>query len=181
METYIAPPGPLKLEQLTGSYIVQSNIFDNYNRHGETMLLDVQPQKNQHGTTSALDMGLMEGTMLLALSSDSLELLRQDMEAKSDDSDSASYSDDDGSSYGGKRKAKDKSHGKSLKRRLGGASVPSPVYLLWGGREKGEGEIQLEGKGSNNSHVGHLDFDPSMATASGELVFEEYFGDKKVT
>lgn len=139
MRAYAAPSGPLKLEHLTGSYLVRSGLLEDYRNQPGPMLLDVLQQKNPRGTTAAFDMGLLEETMLLSLSTDSLKALRQDMEVSSDDSDLDSDWGDYGSSYGRKRKAKQPSQGQPFKRRLGETPTSNRVYLLWGGREKGGG------------------------------------------
>lgn len=106
MRAYATSSGPLKLEHLTGSYLVKSDLLEDYRNQPGPILLDVLQQKNPHGTTAALDMGLREGTALLALSTDPLEALRQDIEVSSNDSDLDSNWGDYGSSYGRKRKAK---------------------------------------------------------------------------
>lgn len=164
--------GPLNLDSLTGSYIVQCEMTEEYCDDGMVMTLNIVQPHNAYGTTAAFDFGLVKGIMLLALSDDALHLLRQDLEVDPDDSDFDSYESPR------KRKAEGThpAHG-PIKRRLGESPKPNRVYLQWAGREPGEGVIQLD---TRNEHTGYLDFDASKASAQGVFAHPGFFGDARV-
>jgi hypothetical protein len=114
---------------------------------------------------------------LLAMSEDSLEMLRQDVEVDSDE-DTNQDSDDlrtgvHGNSGSRKRMAKGTGAAPgSIKRRLGATPKANRIYLRWAGRETGEGEIQLD---TDNKHTGHLDFDESKLSAKAVFSFPAMF------
>lgn len=178
MKNRQVPAGPLKLDQLTGSYVVRCEKMEDEGGSGEVRTLSIVQPCNVHGATAAFDFGLVEGTMLLALSDDALQLLRQDVEVDSDEEDDVDSDDLDG--YGGPRKRQRKATHTAqgpIKRRLGETPKSNRVYLQWAGRESGEGEIQLD---TENSHTGYLDFDASKASAQGVFAYPSYFGDERL-
>ena len=162
--------GPLSLDNLTGSYIVQCEMAEEYCDEGTVMTLDIVQPINAYGTTAAFDFGFVEGTLLLALSDDALHLLKQDQEVDS-------YSDDsefDGYASSRKRKAEGTQRAEGpTKRRLGESPKPNRLYLQWAGRETGGGEIQLN---TDNMHTGYLDFGASKASAQGVFGYPSLFG-----
>lgn len=173
MKNHHAAAGPLSLDNLAGSYIVQSETAEEYRRDDEAMTLDIIPPDNAHGTVATFNLGLVEGTMLLALSDDALHLLRQDVGYDPEDSDGDDY---DG--YGNKRKRKaEGTHAGQgpIKRRLGASPKPNRVYFQWAGRDTGERVIQLD---YDNKHYGYLDFDVSKAHAKGQFAHPSFFGDE---
>src|SRR5437764_10122621 len=85
MKNRQVPPGPLKLDHLTGSYVVRCEKMEDYGGDCDVMTLDIAQPCNAHGVTAAFVFRFVEGTILLALSDDELQLLRQDLEADSDE------------------------------------------------------------------------------------------------
>jgi hypothetical protein len=172
--------GPLKLDSLTGSYIVHCEEAEGYCDDGTVMTLDVVQLYNAYGATAAFDFGLIEGTMLLALSDDALHLLRQGLEVDPDEAVDPDSHDSDFDRYASPRKRKaEGTHTAEglIKRRLGELPKPSRVYLQWAGRTPGTGEIQLD---TENEHTGYLDFDASKASAQGVFAYPSYFGDARL-
>jgi hypothetical protein len=172
------PDSPLKLDDVTGSYVVRCDeIAEGYAR-GQVMTLDIVKPRNSLSTEATFYFGIVEGTMLLAISEDSLEMLRQDVEA---DSDEDTNQDSDGLRTGihgnsGSRKRKTKgtcAAPGSIKRRLGATLKANRIYLRWAGRETGEGEIQLD---MDNEHTGYLDFDESKLSAKAAFSYPGMFG-----
>jgi hypothetical protein len=161
------PDSPLKLDDLTGSYIVRCDKIAEGYTPKKVMTLDIVKPRNSLSTEAAFYFGIVEGTMLLAMSEDSLEMLRQDVEVDSDE-DTNQDSDDlrtgvHGNSGSRKRMAKGTCAAPgSTKRKLGATLKANRIYLQWAGRETGEGEIQLD---TNNEHTGYLDFDESKLSA----------------
>jgi hypothetical protein len=172
------PDSPLQVDDLTGSYVVRCDkIAEEYAR-GEVMTLDIVKPRNSLSTEAAFYFGIVEGTMLLAMSEDSLEMLRQDVEVDSDE-DTDQDSDNLGTGVhgnSGSRKRMAKGTGAapgSIKRRLGATLKANRIYLRWAGRETGEGEIQLD---TDNEHTGYLDFDESKLSAKAVFSFPAMFG-----
>ena len=147
--------------------------------------LDIAKPRNSVGTEAAFHFGVVEGTMLLAMSDDSLEMLRQDEEQDFDedfdkdfdedsdeDSDEGRDRDSDNIRMGlhgnsGSRKGIAKgalSVSGSSGRRLGATPQANRIYLQWVGRETGEGEIQVD---TDNRHTGYCDFEESKLSAKG--------------
>jgi hypothetical protein len=172
------PAGPLKLEHLTGSYVVRCEKMEDYCGDGEVITLDIVQPCNAHGATAAFDFRLVEGTILLALSNDALQLLRQDLEVGSDEEVDPDSDDSDGYAGPRKRKAKGTHTAQGpIKRRLGETPKSHRVYLQWAGRDPGTGEIQLD---TDNEHTGYLDFDASKASAQGVFAYPSFFGDERL-
>jgi hypothetical protein len=169
---------PLKLDDLTGSYVVRCDeIVDSY-APDEVMTLDIVKQRNPLNTEAAFYFGMVEGTMLLAMSEDSLQMLREDVEVDSDE-DTDQDSDNlrtgvHGNSGSRKRMAKGtRAEQGSIKRRLGTTPKSNRVYLQWAGRETGEGEVQVD---TDNKHTGYLDFNESKLSAKGVFSYPDMFG-----
>jgi hypothetical protein len=172
------PDGLLKLDDLTGSYIVQCNEIVERYAPNEVMTLDISKPRNPHGTEAAFYFGFLEGTMLLAISENLLQMLRQDAEVDSDeDADSGEDADPDedglqtgvyGNSGSRKRRA-DGAHAvqRSIKRKLGETPKINRIYLQRAGRETGESEIQLD---TDNEHTGYLDVDESKLSAKRSVL-----------
>lgn len=111
---------------------------------------------------------LIEGTMLRALSHDSLHRLREEQPPK------LTYcedeSDDESDGYGSKSKkskASEPSRGQAIGPRLGEAPKPNHVYLQWEARVV-DAYIKVD---QGDKHTGYLDFDASKATAHGEWAY----------
>ncbi|EAW10282.1 uncharacterized protein ACLA_047510 [Aspergillus clavatus NRRL 1] len=166
-------PGPLKPEDLTGSYIIECEAAEEYIMDGEKMTLDIQKPESVHGVVAAFSLGLIEGTMLLALSHDALHALREEQPPMEDDSEDE-WGDYDSDT--GKRKASNPAEGRVVKRRLGETPQPNRVYIQWTGREI-SGPIAVDEK---NEHTGYVDFEPSKATAQGQWAYPDFFGDEKL-
>jgi hypothetical protein len=172
------PDSPLKLDDLTGSYVVRCDeIVDSY-APGEVMILDIVKPRNPLSTEAAFYFGMVEGTMLLAMSEDSLQMFREDVEVDSDE-DTDQDSDNlrtgvHGNSGSRKRMAKGSRAAQgSIKRRLRTTPKSNRIYLQWAGRETGEGEIQLD---TESKHTGYLDFDESKLSAKGVFSYPDMFG-----
>jgi hypothetical protein len=180
MKNRQVPAGPLKLAQLTGSYVVRCEKIEDYCGDGEVMTLDIAQPCNAHEATAAFDFRLVEGTMLLASSDDALHLLRQGLEVGSDEEVDPDSDNSDFDGYAGPRKRKTKGTHTAqgpIKRRLGESPVPNRVYVQWAGRDPGTGETQLD---TNNEHTGHLDFDASKAFAQGVFSYPSFFGNARL-
>ena len=122
--------GPLRLEDLTGSYIVRCDTLERRYMHNEVMTLDIAKPDCALGTKAAFHFGFVKGTMLLAMSDDSLEMLRREEEVKSDE-DIDHEIDLHGSR---KRKAKDSiPASRPIKRKLGGTPQANRISLQWAG------------------------------------------------
>ena len=171
------PDGSLKLDDLTGSYIVRCDeIVEQYDPD-EVMTLDIGKPRNPHGTEAAFYFGFLEGTMLLSMSENLLQMLRQDAKV---DSDEDADPDEDGlqtgvyDNSGSRKRGADGAHAvqRSIKRKLGETPKTNRIYLQWAGRETGEGEIQLD---TDNEHTGYLDVDESKLSAKGVFSFPSWF------
>jgi hypothetical protein len=179
------PDSPLKLDDLTGSYIVRcGEIMEEYTR-GEVMTLDIVEPRNPLGTEAAFYFGIMEGIMLLAMSEDSLQTLRQNVEVDSDEDTDQDSDNLHTGVHGNWSRRKRTASGKRtangtravpvpIKRRLGTAPKANRIYLQWAGRDAGSGEIEQD---TDNKHTGYLDFDESKLSAKGEFSHPNFFGE----
>lgn len=168
--------GPLKLDDIGGSYIVRCDkIMEDYTLD-DVMTFDIVNPRSPLGTTAAFHFGIFEGTMLLAMSKDSLQMLRQEMEVDSDEDTDQEDSDDlsTNGNLGSRKRVAKGAHAApgSVKRRPGMTPKPNHIYLQWAGRETGEGEIQLD----IDDHTGYLDFDETKLTAKGVFCYSEMYG-----
>jgi len=167
-----------RLEDLTGSYIVRCDKITEEYAPGKVMTLDIAKPRNSTGTEAAFHFGIVEGTMLLAISEDSLEMLRQDVELDSDE-DASQDSDNiwmrtQGNPGSQKRKGMGVRLGPgSAKRKLGATPNANRIYLQWAGRETGEGEIELD---TDNKNTGYLDFEESRVSANAVFSYPAMFG-----
>lgn len=190
------PTGALKLEHLTGSYIVEcARLGDYSSRYGHSMSLDIHAPSSSLGCEAAFNFAMVEGTMLLGLSEDSVEQFREETEEAGkwsedewkdpadddeEEDEEATYGNPGSSAAVAKRKATGQptsSKPTIIKRRLGETPRPNRVYFQWRGRETGLREIQC---GRLGNHVGHLDFSSSGLTAHGVFVHPNFFGDERV-
>ncbi|KAI1120964.1 hypothetical protein F5Y10DRAFT_257305 [Nemania abortiva] len=169
------------LNRLVGSYIMHCReLQDDYGGCDlGSMSLDVHRPTSTHGAIAAFNFGLIEGTMLLATSEDSLERLRAEQPVHSSGSDEE---EPDGSGYStasGKRKAtgSQQAGAKHLKRRLGSSHSPNPsrIYLQWAGCETGTAELVLD---EDHERTGHFDLDKRELTARGQFYWRAMFGKK---
>ncbi|KAI0534717.1 hypothetical protein GGR58DRAFT_481685 [Xylaria digitata] len=174
------PPasGPFTIDQLVGSYIMHCRLLqDDYGAELGSMTLDVHAPTSTHGAVAAFNFGLVEGTMLLASSEESLELLREEQAARS--SDEEELTDSEYFAASGKRKAKasQKTSSKNFKRRLGGGRSHNHnrFYLQWAGTEPGTGKLVLD---EDHERTGSFDLDKSGMTARGQFHYRAFFGDK---
>lgn len=172
------PDGPLKLDDLTGSYIVRCDKIVEEYTPDEVMTLDISKPRNPLGTEAAFYFGIVEGTMLLALSENLLQMLRQDVEVERDEDTNL---DEDGlqagvyGNSGSRKRVADGAHAvqRSIKHRRGETPKTNRIYLQWAGRETGEGEIQLD---TDNEQNGYLDVDESKLSAKGMFSSPSWFG-----
>ncbi|KAN0072624.1 hypothetical protein V8E54_009553 [Elaphomyces granulatus] len=175
-----APNGPLKLDDIRGSYIVRSEkIMEEYSDDNDVMTLDIVNPRSPSSTTATFHFGIVEGTMLLAMSEDSLQILRQEMEVDSDEDTDEDSSDGLSTSVHGtlgsrKRAAKGTLvvPGPVKRSRPGMTPNTNRIYLQWAGRETGEGVIQLD----TDDHTGYIDFNETKLTANGVFCYPEMFG-----
>lgn len=78
--------GSLDLQHLPGSYIVRSDgLYQSFGSE-KPWSLDIFPAESTHGLKASFCFDFMEGTMFLAMSERSVELLREE-QPKEDDSD----------------------------------------------------------------------------------------------
>jgi hypothetical protein len=170
--------GPLKLDDLAGSYIVRCDEIVEEYTPDEVMTLDIGKPRNPLGTEAAFYFGIVEGTMLFAMSEDLLQMLKQDVEVNQDEDTNSDEDDLQTGVYGNsgsRKRVADGAHTvqRSIKRRLGETPKTNRIYLQWAGRERGEGEIQLD---TDNKHTGYLDVDESKLSAKGVFSFPSWFG-----
>ena len=182
LQNYQPPTGPLKLERLSGKYIVKCEKLDGCNSEDEMMTLHIHPpsERSSHGVLAAFEFGILEGTMLLAMSDDALHQLRQDVDVPSgrDGHESDHLDSDPCLTDSREQKAEASPEPTPTKRRiLGGRNRPNRVCLQWAGRETGEGEIQVD---TENENVGYLVFDEARASAQGKIAYPHYYGDVTV-
>lgn len=147
MENHQTPPGPLKLDHITGEYVVKCEKLDDYCDYGHVKALHIHKSSNSstNRVEAAFDFGLMEGTMLLALSDDALCRLRQDLEVDSDeDSDEDSDADPDtadGYYYSQKQKAERNTRPlAAINRRLG--ETPSQTLCTSSGLAETQEQVR---------------------------------------
>ncbi|GIK03557.1 hypothetical protein Aspvir_007629 [Aspergillus viridinutans] len=177
MKRYRPPAGPLTLDDLVGSYSILCEAIDDHlgNYHCD-LTLEIQKPASANGVVAAFNLGLVEGTMLLALSDDALHRLREEQPPELAYYEEEEEDESDGfESNSKKRKASGSSGGQAIRRRLGEPPKPNRVYLQWGGRVV-EAEIEVD---EGNEHTGYLDFDASKATARGEWVYPAMWGKER--
>lgn len=168
-----APSGPFTLNHLVGSYLVQCRKLEDEYSDCEVnqMTLDIHAPTSTYGAIAAFDLAILEGTMLLATSEESLERFREE-QARSDDKDEE-VTDSESFTTSGKRKHKDsqRTSAKHFKRRLGGGEDPrtsNRFYLLWAGCEIGTGYLVLD---EDYERTGHFDLDSTGITAKGRFFY----------
>ncbi|GFF53864.1 hypothetical protein IFM62136_02431 [Aspergillus lentulus] len=177
MRNYHPPAGPLTLDDLVGSYSILCEAIDEHlgNYHDE-LTLEIQKPASANGVVAAFNLGLIEGTMLLALSDDALHRLRDEQPPELTYYEEEEGDESDG--YGSnskKRKASEPSGGQAIRRRLGETPKPNRVCLQWGGRVV-HAEIEID---QGDEHTGYLDFDATKATARGEWVYPAMWGKER--
>jgi hypothetical protein len=178
VRNYRPPAGPLTLDNLVGSYTILCEAIDEHlgNYHGE-LTLEIQRPASANGVVAAFNLGLIEGTMLLALFDDALHRLRDEQPPELTYYEEEEEDESDG--YGSnskKRKASEPSGGQAIRRRLGETPIPNRVYLQWGGGRVVDAEIEVD---QGDEHTGYLDFDASKATARGEWVYPAMWGKER--
>ncbi|KAI3331032.1 hypothetical protein F4824DRAFT_476407 [Ustulina deusta] len=174
------PSGPFTVSHLVGSYLVLARLLqDEYGVYMGSMTLDVHAPTSTHGAVAAFNFGLIEGTMLLASSQESLELLREEQAVRSSDEEEE-FTDSEYVAASGKRKAtaSRKNGAKHFKRRLGGDESQNPgrFYLQWAGLETGTGELVLD---EDHERTGHFDLDKTGMTARGQIFYRTICGNDK--
>ncbi|KAI0968385.1 hypothetical protein F4678DRAFT_442886 [Xylaria arbuscula] len=172
------PSGPFALNHLTGSYLIHCRrIQDDYGGELRLMTLDIHAPTSTHGAVAAFHFGVVEGIMLLASSEQSLQLLREEQPARSDDEEE--FTESEYSSTSGKRKATGPRNdsARNFKRRLGSDSSqnPSRFYLQWAGCETGNAELVTD---EDHERAGYFDLDKTGMTARGQFHYRSLFGDK---
>ncbi|GIJ82271.1 hypothetical protein Asppvi_000777 [Aspergillus pseudoviridinutans] len=177
MKSYRPPAGPLKLDDLVGSYSILCEAIDEHlGNYHDDLTLEIQKPASANGVVAAFNLGLIEGTMLLAFSDDALHRLRKEQPPE------LTYyeeeEEDESDSYGSnskKRKASGSPGGQAIRRRLGETPKPNRVYLQWGGRMV-DAEIEVD---EGDEHTGYLDFDASKAIARGEWIYPAMWGKER--
>ncbi|KAI0186410.1 hypothetical protein EV127DRAFT_472652 [Xylaria flabelliformis] len=172
--------GPFTLSHIVGSYMMPCRqLQDEYPCELDFMTLDVHAPTSTHGAVAAFSLGILEGTMLIANSKESLELLREEQQVVRSSDEENEFTDEEHFAASGKRKKTSaQRHGaKASKRRLGGdhSQKPGRFYLQWAGCETGTGELVLD---EDHERTGHFDLDESGITARGKLRYPGLFGDK---
>ncbi|KAK4236138.1 hypothetical protein C8A03DRAFT_17197 [Achaetomium macrosporum] len=183
-------PRPFGLQHLPGSYLVRwdgdSWRAEHYNdpfHDSDLMKLNIFPSKSSHGVIASFTLGLIEGTMLLAMSKQAVERLREAQPRHSWRSESEASDDDDDEAS---RDIKSKSKLTAQKRPLGDIADPWGVQAARAKRQKltapkDEGSHPLrvyfqfacnEVNGyplvdDDNKHIGHFDFDETGLAAKG--------------
>lgn len=195
METYMPPPPALQIDHIVGEDIVKCVELDDVSYFSSSlsggtiklrpMSLHIHPPsaRSSHGVMAAFDFDTLEGTMLLGMSDDAVQRLREDVDDIKDTdwygdygSDSDSDSDSD-NPYSRKRKVKNHPSHQPTKRRLGETPRPNRVYPQWAGRQS-DGEIEVD---ERNENTGYLDFSGNRASAQGEFKSPSWIGSKMVS
>ncbi|KAJ2966546.1 hypothetical protein NUW58_g10639 [Xylaria curta] len=148
---------------------------DGYRCELGSMTLDIHAPTSTHGALGAFNFGIIEGTMLLATSEESLELLREEEAVRPSD-DEAELADVEHFTASGKRRvASQQASMKPFKRRLGSNHVPAPsrFYLQWAGCETGNAHLVLD---DDHERTGYFDLDKSGTTARGQFHYRSFFG-----
>ncbi|KAI0471416.1 hypothetical protein F4859DRAFT_485607 [Xylaria cf. heliscus] len=176
-----APSGPFTPGHLVGSYIMHCRLIqDQYGCELGSMTLDIHAPTSTHGVVAAFNFGVVEGTMLLASSEESLELLREEQAVRSSDEEEE-FTDEEHFAASGKRKktASRRPGVKPFKRRLGGDDPqnPSRFYLQWAGCETGTAHLVLD---EDHERTGYFDLDKSGMTARGQLRYRAFFGSTRL-
>ncbi|PGH19670.1 hypothetical protein AJ80_03825 [Polytolypa hystricis UAMH7299] len=149
------------LAKIVGTYALTCDaVEENWPDQADDMELTIssEPSKTALGFIGGFNLGVLEGTMLLAGNEDTLEKLREEMSA------------DEGSSSGLNGKADSEissssDDGKAEKptTRNDTSSTSRRVYFHWRGRETSEGEIHSNNSGQDGK--GYLDFTSDSAVA----------------
>ncbi|KAI8948633.1 hypothetical protein F4801DRAFT_556433 [Xylaria longipes] len=178
-----AQSGPFTPGHLVGSYMMHCRqLQDEYRCELSSMTLDVHAPTSTHGAIAAFNFGVIEGTMLLASSEESLELLREEQAVRSsDEEEEEEITDSEYFAASGKRKttAPRRAGIKHFKRRLGGDHPPNPgrFYLQWAGCKTGSAYLVLD---EDHLRTGYFDLDKTGMTARGEFKYRELFGGKNL-
>ncbi|KAI1172045.1 hypothetical protein F4777DRAFT_23634 [Nemania sp. FL0916] len=173
------PTDPFTLSHLAGSYIMHCRqLQDGYRCDLGSMALDIHAPTSTHGAIAAFNFGLVEGTMLLAMSEESLERFREEQPVRESSSDEEESEYEWGYPPGTVKKRKPTSTGSvnkmSFKRRLGeSSSKPGRVYLQWAGCETHNSYLVLD---EDHERTGYFDLDKTGLTARGQFYYRRMFG-----
>jgi hypothetical protein len=187
-------PGPLTAEDLVGSYVViwegeegkqWGDPYCEYPRYESR--LDVFPGKSTHGVRASFHFGLVEGTMLLATTRRSVELLRDEQSKGRGKHCDQEESDEEGEEVprtGEKRQLGSVADPWGVQAAMAKRQKPNPVtrkqapinnraYFQFACNSvNGYPEVD-----DNNSHIGHFDFDDTKLSAKGQFSLPFYYGD----
>ncbi|KAK4136635.1 hypothetical protein BT67DRAFT_454429 [Trichocladium antarcticum] len=190
-------PGPLDLQHLPGTYLVQwhgerGEGYNDPHHEDDLMKINICSPKSPYGVVASFSFGLVEGTMLLALSKQEVALLRDEQPKHSSYSESGEEEDDDEDSRG------TVIHRGSTgeKRSLGAISDPYGVQAARAKRQKMNAPQQEELHYRNrvyfqfvcnevggyplvddeNRHIGYLDFDQTGLAATGVFYLPDILG-----
>ncbi|KAF7561368.1 hypothetical protein G7046_g2801 [Stylonectria norvegica] len=186
--THQLPLGPLGLQHLPGSYIAKcAHLEDQYSHQGEGeyefSTLDIFPSESRHGLSATFTLGFFGGTMLVAMSKRSVELLRDEQPTKGD-------SDSDGSEVD-----EQETKAPSEVRQTGSTNDPWGVQAAMARRQQATApapeshpnrvyfqvayteEWDRSYPDYKNENVGYLDFDPSRVSAHGIIRFAGFFAE----
>ncbi|KAK1829437.1 hypothetical protein QBC39DRAFT_332422 [Podospora conica] len=183
--------GPLTTEDLVGSYVViwegeeGKPWGDPYSPRYESRL-DVFPAKSTHGVRASFYFGMVEGTMLLSTTRQSVELLREEQSKGKGKYCDQDYSDEE-----------EEARRTGEKRQLGSVADPWGVEAARAKRQKPnpaarkqevinirayfqfvcntvDGYPEVD---DDNSHIGHFDFDATKCSAKGQFILPVYFSE----
>jgi hypothetical protein len=172
------PPVPPTLNHLVGSYIMHCRQLQyGYGCELGSMSLDIHAPTSTHGAVAAFNFGLVQGTMLLATSEESLERLREEQAVRL--SDGEEEEDSEVGYYADSRKRKVKTESrlpsvKQFKRRLGSdqSQNSSRFHLQWAGCETSNSYLVLD---EDHERTGHFDLDKTGMAAQGEFWYHAYY------
>ncbi|KAB5570497.1 hypothetical protein GE09DRAFT_1217929 [Coniochaeta sp. 2T2.1] len=176
-------PGPLRLEDLPGSYIARCDgvggeySYPYYPR--DSFTLDIFEKTSAHGVKATFKMGLWEGIMLLGKSRRSVELLREEQQPKDGDDEDNDEDEDEDEDDEENPISRSNLHGATTTGQNGSSALfptprdskdPNIVYLQFGYNEvNGYHDVDRD-----NEHVGWLDFDASKLSATGSMSMPAY-------
>ncbi|KAL2822932.1 hypothetical protein BJX63DRAFT_1625 [Aspergillus granulosus] len=178
MAAFSPPPGALTLNDLTGSYLVQSHDlpFELRVDGWDALELHIQPPKSPHGVVACMDFGFVKGMMLLALSEQSLRDFSDEMKIDPETRNQAEGAEAEApvpAPGGRKRKRsgveKPKGRKPSVNRVFGIGWQERRVFFRWVGADPQDRVIEIGVDDVLN--CGYLDFRSSKAAARGKMAY----------
>ncbi|KAJ0415171.1 hypothetical protein BJY00DRAFT_267303 [Aspergillus carlsbadensis] len=185
-------PGEFSLNDITGSYLVQSEDmqYTVWVERWDRLEMHIQPPKSPHGVVASMDFGFVKGMMLLALSTQSLRDLADEMmvDPNRPGNEEEERTSDAEVPVPGTRKRKRKSARKPkgpvppVSRVFGGIGPqPRRVFFRWVGEDPKSKKFEVPAGVDQASNCGYLDFEASRGVARGKLAyFPHLFGKHKL-